>query len=925
MTTQTQGERMTPAELEEAARYARGGEGVDFPGLARWLSRTLAHIAYLTPRTPEDVAQWEWAVSSELSREGYADESNAMQNLDRLRVAAARVPELEAQGQADWNALCIHLGWAYEKRDGLPPPNRAVCEIIGRMHTAESLVSELEVLSWDLVRVGVLMFEGAEERADSNARHLVRLAQSPTPEGLLEAVGDVLAVYLDLPVLCREQAAPFERLSAAYDAAKGGDVDPLETVKRAVAAMPDGPDRYALEVTLDGTGTPQITAEKARKYDAAVGRAKNREALLRAWHVGGMAPLEERISVLLAHLGLDTPPSGPGGGEPAPLREQVATLTARVAQLERERDTLAGVVEGVKLVNADWRARAEATEQALADAAAALDDDGAESSEGTSLADRIQALAEDRQEEKSRAEASEAKVAELEREKEAAERREGVLRSALVTCIEYACVVPVGHLEQLRTRAHSAALAALSYRLPAKRPAGWGAPTTTTSAPDVLLGAVAYAITCMTNVGLEPDPAGSPYARALAALQAALTAKGGDVVDQSAPAQTEDARKYRGVLERLEDASAVEAVFWDAMRKHAPKVADRLNGPEMQDVEEALANAIRWVVNIDGTSNDTPPSGPGGGCGNTCEHGDHSAPEGQRFCSPECQRCESASDKPEDEGCSGICGADRDGNCRTCGRFKDWPHQCQTELRVAEAVGPRITPVERLVDVARRLASGAHNRGVWNDLDAAIAAYDAAKGGETPESEPLDTAARGIREDFEKARDALRQHPARVCRDGSLALRRLHDRALAGARCSEDARKYREACARLERYPAWVGAASPGPALEAEMRSVRWVMTGLPAVPGGGECGNTTAQGSTDVRTPPVHFLWTHPHLFGYRIACGASLYEVPDSQRVDTLQQWALLDDTAVCPECRADVAKKTHAKADLAEPAPSTTGKGT
>ncbi|WNM70207.1 hypothetical protein [Myxococcus phage Mx1] len=35
--------------------------------------------------------------------------------------------------------------------------------------------------------------------------------------------------------------------------------------------------------------------------------------------------------------------------------------------------------------------------------------------------------------------------------------------------------------------------------------------------------------------------------------------------------------------------------------------------------------------------------------------------------------------------------------------------------------------VERLVDVARRLASGAHNRIVWDDLDAALAAYDAAK------------------------------------------------------------------------------------------------------------------------------------------------------------------------------------------------------
>jgi cell division protein FtsL len=47
-----------------------------------------------------------------------------------------------------------------------------------------------------------------------------------------------------------------------------------------------------------------------------------------------------------------------------------------------------------------------------------------------------------------------------------------------------------------------------------------------------------------------------------------------------------------------------------------------------------------------------------------------------------------------------------------------------------EAAGPRITATERLVDVARRLAGGANTRIAWDDLDAALAAYDAAKGGE---------------------------------------------------------------------------------------------------------------------------------------------------------------------------------------------------
>lgn len=41
---------------------------------------------------------------------------------------------------------------------------------------------------------------------------------------------------------------------------------------------------------------------------------------------------------------------------------------------------------------------------------------------------------------------------------------------------------------------------------------------------------------------------------------------------------------------------------------------------------------------------------------NTCEHGDHEAPAGQRFCSPACEECEHAS-RGED-GCDGICESD---------------------------------------------------------------------------------------------------------------------------------------------------------------------------------------------------------------------------------------------------------------------------
>jgi len=41
---------------------------------------------------------------------------------------------------------------------------------------------------------------------------------------------------------------------------------------------------------------------------------------------------------------------------------------------------------------------------------------------------------------------------------------------------------------------------------------------------------------------------------------------------------------------------------------------------------------------------------------NCCEHGDHEAPEGKRFCSEACLRCEHESEG--ENGCDGICTAE---------------------------------------------------------------------------------------------------------------------------------------------------------------------------------------------------------------------------------------------------------------------------
>lgn len=56
---------------------------------------------------------------------------------------------------------------------------------------------------------------------------------------------------------------------------------------------------------------------------------------------------------------------------------------------------------------------------------------------------------------------------------------------------------------------------------------------------------------------------------------------------------------------------------------------------------------------------------------NCCEHGDHPAPVGQRFCSKECADCES-SEQISDHGCNNIC---RLGEvvCPVCGRnYSTW-------------------------------------------------------------------------------------------------------------------------------------------------------------------------------------------------------------------------------------------------------------
>jgi hypothetical protein len=117
-----------------------------------------------------------------------------------------------------------------------------------------------------------------------------------------------------------------------------------------------------------------------------------------------------------------------------------AALQQRVTELEKDAHDIAVTAEESEKARLAAVARAEKAEEELAAAAEALDEDGAESQEDDSVAARIAALAEDRQEEKARAERAEARAEQAERELEKAKqfhtaehRDRKAAESALVT------------------------------------------------------------------------------------------------------------------------------------------------------------------------------------------------------------------------------------------------------------------------------------------------------------------------------------------------------------------------------------------------------------------------------------------------------------------------------------------------------------
>jgi hypothetical protein len=154
-------------------------------------------------------------------------------------------------------------------------------------------------------------------------------------------------------------------------------------------------------------------------------------------------------------------------------------------------------------------------------------------------------------------------------------------------------------------------------------------------------------------------------------------AQGRAARDAAVSEDMEDAAKYRAAVERFKDVKATE---------HCTSSRS----------EEFRRGEVSGAAYVLGLTLATPPSGPGGGegdeCANVCEHGDHPAPEGRRFCSRACQECEGMDVVSDD--CAGVCHATPSPTCATCGH----PHK-------EHADGPCLHPVP-VDDDTRRCGCG---------------------------------------------------------------------------------------------------------------------------------------------------------------------------------------------------------------------------
>lgn len=97
--------------------------------------------------------------------------------------------------------------------------------------------------------------------------------------------------------------------------------------------------------------------------------------------------------------------------------------------------------------------------------------------------------------------------------------------------------------------------------------------------------------------------------------------------------------------ERVEDRAAV-TLERNRLRELVARMREYLrdNGHMMRDCD------VRALSSLLGGGEHGSPTGEF--CENVCEHGDHPAPLGVRFCSDACRRCE----RESEGGCDNICG-----------------------------------------------------------------------------------------------------------------------------------------------------------------------------------------------------------------------------------------------------------------------------
>ncbi|QQR47782.1 hypothetical protein JKA73_17765 [Myxococcus xanthus] len=273
-----------------------------------------------------------------------------------LSTAEARVKELEAENSRlrDFNAGYDKMTDTLMTLAGVapqPPPAPA------------QTTSDLWIAAEGTARAA---YERALERREptgnalsEGVRAALRVFTPTPPPGLREAVGEVVPwlralarlqvtddVVLDLPVAGDDMAThsilagEVRAVVAAYDATGGEDYPrPVANCGHvnAVDGLCTHPDNITPECHEHACPLlrkPHPDAEDAAKYRAAVERAKDKEGMARAlysavrgktmrWEdaTGTVRYDAEEAAVAVAEhlLTLDTPPSGPGGGEvPAP-------------------------------------------------------------------------------------------------------------------------------------------------------------------------------------------------------------------------------------------------------------------------------------------------------------------------------------------------------------------------------------------------------------------------------------------------------------------------------------------------------------------------------------------------------------------------------------------------------------------------------